>query len=160
MSSKPLWDLYHTEFHADSESGLQIDLRGRTSEHKRFFRISFLIRRYNLFRAIAQNLIIVYADFWHQISTFLWYINLLKLLQDGEVLGITKKIRISWKYVDFFFCNNEIELFSIGCRNNNKSMKWRIIKQLSHNIFDFDKTTSKKWNRNSWNLLKMRPDIL
>ena len=56
-------DIFYAEFHADFRSGLHFDLGGRTSEHKRFFRIPFLIRRYNLFRAIAQNIINVYAFF-------------------------------------------------------------------------------------------------
>ena len=52
LSPSPCGNLYYTEFDVDSESGLQIDLRGRKSEHKSFFHISIAMRRYAFFKAL------------------------------------------------------------------------------------------------------------
>ena len=50
-------NLYCTEFHADSESGLHFDLGGCISEHKSNFHIEAPMRRFYLFGAFIIFLI-------------------------------------------------------------------------------------------------------
>ena len=61
VSSRPLWDLFCTEFWVDSESGLHIDLRGRTPEHILSLFWSFLSHKSQLNLASNKNPLVFQA---------------------------------------------------------------------------------------------------
>ena len=99
-----------TELDADSESGLQIDLGGRTSEHKQNFQFEVPMKRYYIFRAVCKSVLIV-LTFAKNLPSVLWTkcavirrqngVSCCKLPLDKQTVLITQYRQFSFQQLTF-----------------------------------------------------------